>query len=553
MWSKNGSFALILRWEGRVSQGRGNTVIDLFVIGGGINGCGIARDAAGRGLRVELAEMNDLAWATSSASTKLFHGGLRYLEYFEIRLVREALIERETLLRAMPHISWPMRFVLPYHRDMRFEGETPTSRILNLVMPWMKGRRPAWLIRLGLFLYDHLGGRKILPATSTLDLRKTPEGAPLKDKFTRAYEYSDCWIEDSRLVVLNARDAAARGARIRTRTRVQSAERAGDLWQVTLKDQETGITEVVQARALVNAAGPWVKDVISGTLRLNSAEGVRLVRGSHIVTRRLFDHDKCYFFQGTDGRIIFAIPYEGDFTLIGTTDAEHGQADSRPECTPEEAEYLCRFASEYFQTPVTRADIVWTYSGVRPLYDDGAKSATAATRDYVLTLAEGPGAPLLNIFGGKITTYRKLAEAALAKLRPFFPEAGPDWTAGVALPGGNFPVDGFDPLTESLHRAYPFLTAAGARRLVRAYGTEAQDILGQAREAADLGPDFGAGLTGAEVRWQMDHEYARTAADVVWRRTRLGLKMTEAQIAALDDWMQHERGLDRAAPVAAKG
>jgi glycerol-3-phosphate dehydrogenase len=553
MRSKSGSFALILRWEGRVSQDREGTVIDLFVIGGGINGCGIARDAAGRGLRVELAEMNDLAWATSSASTKLFHGGLRYLEYFEIRLVREALIERETLLRAMPHISWPMRFVLPYHRDMRFEGETPTSRILNLVMPWMKGRRPSWLIRLGLFLYDHLGGRKILPATATLDLRDGPEGAPLKDKFTRAYEYSDCWIEDSRLVVLNARDAEARGARIRTRTRVQSAERVGDLWQVTLRDQETGAVEVVQARALVNAAGPWVKDVISGTLRLNSAEGVRLVRGSHIVTRRLFHHDKCYFFQGTDGRIIFAIPYEGEFTLIGTTDAEHGQADTRPECTPEEAEYLCRFASEYFKTPVTRADIVWTYSGVRPLYDDGAKSATAATRDYVLTLAEGPGAPLLNIFGGKITTYRKLAEAALAKLRPFFPEAGADWTAGVALPGGDFPVDGFDRLTESLHRAYPFLTAAWARRLVRAYGTEALDILGEAREAADLGPDFGATLTGAEVRWQMGHEYARAAADVVWRRTRLGLKMTEAQIAALDDWMQQERGLDRAAPVAAKG
>ncbi len=536
-----------------MSQDREGTVIDLFVIGGGINGCGIARDAAGRGLRVELAEMNDLAWATSSASTKLFHGGLRYLEYFEIRLVREALIERETLLRAMPHISWPMRFVLPYHRDMRFEGETPTSRILNLVMPWMKGRRPAWLIRLGLFLYDHLGGRKILPATATLDLRNAPEGAPLKDKFTRAYEYSDCWIEDSRLVVLNARDAAARGARIRTRTRVQSAERVGDLWHVTLRDQETGTNEVVQARALVNAAGPWVKDVISGTLRLNSAEGVRLVRGSHIVTRRLFEHDKCYFFQGTDGRIIFAIPYEGDFTLIGTTDAEHGQADTRPECTPEEAEYLCRFASAYFKTPVTKADIVWTYSGVRPLYDDGAKSATAATRDYVLTLAEGPGAPLLNIFGGKITTYRKLAEAALAKLRPFFPGAGADWTAGVALPGGEFPVDGFDRLTESLHRAYPFLTAAWARRLVRAYGTEALDVLGEAREAADLGPDFGATLTGAEVRWQMDHEYARAAADVVWRRTRLGLRMTEAQIAALDDWMQHERGLNGAAPVAAKG
>ncbi|WP_417726360.1 glycerol-3-phosphate dehydrogenase [Roseovarius sp.] len=536
-----------------MSQDRESTVIDLFVIGGGINGCGIARDAAGRGLRVELAEMNDLAWATSSASTKLFHGGLRYLEYFEIRLVREALIERETLLRAMPHISWPMRFVLPYHRDMRFEGETPTSRILNLVMPWMKGRRPAWLIRLGLFLYDHLGGRKILPATATLDLRNVPEGAPLKDKFTRAYEYSDCWIEDSRLVVLNARDAAARGARIRVRTRVQSAERVGDLWHVSLRDQETGTVEVVQARALVNAAGPWVKDVISSTLRLNSTEGVRLVRGSHIVTRRLFDHDKCYFFQGTDGRIIFAIPYEGEFTLIGTTDAEHGQADTRPECTPEEADYLCRFASEYFKTPVTKADIVWTYSGVRPLYDDGAKSATAATRDYVLTLAEGPGAPLLNIFGGKITTYRKLAEAALAKLRPFFPKAGANWTAGVALPGGDFPVDGFDRLTESLHRAYPFLTVAWARRLVRAYGTEALDILGEAREPADLGPDFGATLTAAEVRWQMDHEYARVAADVVWRRTRLGLKMTEAQIAALDNWMQQERGLNGATAVAVEG
>jgi glycerol-3-phosphate dehydrogenase len=530
-----------------VSQGLQGRCVDLLVIGGGINGCGIARDAAGRGLSVELVEMNDLASATSSASTKLFHGGLRYLEYFEIRLVREALIERETLLRAMPHISWPMRFVLPYHADMRFEGETPTARILNLVLPWMKGRRPAWLIRLGLFLYDHLGGRKILPGTSTLDLRHAPEGRPLKEKFVHAYEYSDCWIEDSRLVVLNARDAAERGARVRVHTKVQSAERTGEGWRVMLEDVQSGATEEVMARALVNAAGPWVRDVIANTLRLNTSEGVRLVRGSHIVTRRLFDHDKCYFFQGSDGRIIFAIPYEGDFTLIGTTDAEHATADERPECTPQEAEYLCRFASEYFKRAVTQADIVWTYSGVRPLYDDGAKSATAATRDYVLSLAEGPGAPLLNVFGGKITTYRKLAEAALAKLAPYFPQAGGIWTAGVPLPGGDFPVDGVDRLIEGLLRGYPFLTTAWARRLVRAYGTEAVDILGAARAASDLGRDFGATLTEAEVRWQMQHEFATQAADVVWRRTRLGLKMTEAQIAALEDWMRQVRG---AAPIA---
>jgi len=524
-----------------VPQTNTDRIVDLFVIGGGINGCGIARDAAGRGLTVELAEMNDLASATSSASTKLFHGGLRYLEYFEIRLVREALIERETLLRAMPHISWPMRFVLPYHKDMRFEGETPTSRILNLVMPWMKGRRPAWLIRLGLFMYDHLGGRKILPGTTTLDLAHAPEGRPLRDKFTRAYEYSDCWIEDSRLVVLNARDAAARGAVIRTRTKVQSAERIGDLWQITLVDQDSGDHSTLRARGLVNAAGPWVKDVISGTLRLNSSEGVRLVRGSHIVTKRLFEHDKCYFFQGTDGRIIFAIPYESDFTLIGTTDAEHTDASQKPECTPQEAEYLCRFASEYFKVPVTRDDIVWTYSGVRPLYDDGAKSATAATRDYVLSLEQAEGAPLLNVFGGKITTYRKLAEAALAKLGPYFPDAEGDWTAGVPLPGGDFAVDGAEALAESLERGYPFLSKAWARRLVRAYGTEAVDILGEAREASALGPDFGATLTGAEVRWQMRREFAREAADVVWRRTRLGLRMSAEQIAALDRWMQQER------------
>ena len=515
--------------------------VDLFVIGGGVNGCGIARDAAGRGLSVELAEMRDIGWATSSASTKLFHGGLRYLEYFEFRLVREALMEREVLLRAMPHISWPMRFVLPYHRDMRFEGDTPTSKLLNTVMPWMKGRRPAWVIRLGLFLYDHLGGRRILPGTRALDLRDDPAGAPLKDRFVKAFEYSDCWVEDSRLVVLNARDAEARGARISPRTRVTAAERAGDTWQVTTQCTETGTTRTVEARMLVNAAGPWVGDVIRNTVRLNSSEGVRLVRGSHIVTRRLFDHDKCYFFQGTDGRIIFAIPYEGDFTLIGTTDAEHDDLDTPPECTPEEARYLCDFASEYFRQPVTPDDIVWSYSGVRPLYDDGAKSATAATRDYVLSLDTGAGAPVLNVFGGKITTYRRLAEAALARVAEALGPVAPAWTAGVPLPGGDFAVDGVEALIGDLRARHPFLDDAWARRLVRAYGTDAARILGDARAAADMGRDFGATLTEAELRWLIAHEYVRTAEDVVWRRSRLGLRLGADEIAALDDWIARER------------
>ncbi|MGO4915027.1 glycerol-3-phosphate dehydrogenase [Pseudogemmobacter sp. W21_MBD1_M6] len=512
--------------------------VDLFVIGGGINGCGIARDAAGRGMTVALAEMNDLASATSSASTKLFHGGLRYLEYFEVRLVREALIERETLLRAMPHISWPMRFVLPYHKDMRFESDTPTSKVLNVVMPWMRGRRPAWLIRLGLFLYDTLGGRKILPATRTLDLTTDPAGRPLKDKFTRAFEYSDCWIEDSRLVALNARDAQTRGARIMVQTKVIAAVRDGDHWDVTVEDRETATQQHIRARMLVNAGGPWVGDIIHNTVRINSAEGVRLVRGSHIVTKKLFDHDKCYFFQGTDGRIIFAIPYETDFTLIGTTDAEQDDPSVKPVCTPEEQDYLCAFASEYFKKPVTRDDIVWTYSGVRPLYDDGASSATAATRDYTLKVDTNGGAPMLNVFGGKITTYRRLAEHALDKIVPFFDAPSKGWTAGVALPGGDFPVGDVDRLIAELQAAFGFVDAPWARRLVRAYGTEAATLLGDAETLADLGRDFGATLTEAEVTWLMQKEFARAAEDVVWRRSKLGLRMTRADIAQLDDWMK---------------
>jgi glycerol-3-phosphate dehydrogenase len=517
-----------------VADVQAGVVRDLFIIGGGINGCGIARDATGRGLSVTLAEQGDLAQGTSSASTKLFHGGLRYLEYFEFRLVREALEERETLLVAMPHISWPMRFVLPLSPDMRFESDTPTARLLSWVMPWARGRRPDWLIRLGLYMYDTMGGRKILPATRTVDLTKDPAGRPLNPKFAKAFEYSDCWVEDSRLVALNARDAAQRGAHILTRTRVTSAERRGDLWHVTTQGPH-GI-ETHQARALVNAGGPWVEDIIRNVARINSAEGVRLVRGSHIVTRKLFDHDRCYFFQGTDGRIIFAIPYEQDFTLIGTTDKDHQGAPKDAKCTDEERDYLLTFASQYFAKPVTRDDVVWTYSGVRPLYNDGAKSATAATRDYVLKLDEN-GPPLLNVFGGKITTYRRLAESALAKLTPFFPRSTAAWTARVALPGGDFPYDGVPALTSRLKTAHSFLTDYWAARLIRAYGTEAHTILGSATTPEALGQDFGATLTEAEVRWLMSQEFAVSAADVVWRRSKLGLRMTADQIERLDRFM----------------
>ena len=507
-------------------------IYDLFIIGGGVNGCGIARDATGRGLCVGLAEMNDLGSATSSASTKLFHGGLRYLEYFEFRLVREALVEREVLLRAMPHISWPMRFVLPFHKDMRFESETPMSRLLTTVMPWMRGRRPAWLIRLGLFLYDHLGGRKILPAAKTLNLVSDEAGNPLQSKFRKAYEYSDCWVDDSRLVVLNARDAANRGADIMSRTKVVRADRKDDQWEISLRSEHRDWT--VRARMLVNASGPWVEDLIQNTMRQNTREAVRLVRGSHIVTRRLFDHDKCYFFQGTDGRIIFAIPYEEDFTLIGTTDSAHADASERPVCTDEERDYLLGFATQYFERPVTVDDVVWTYSGVRPLYDDGASSATAATRDYVLKLQDSGGAPVLNVFGGKITTYRKLAEAALDKLAPLLGNTHGHWTALASLPGGDFAVDGVEGLVASLRRDYPFLTDVWARRLVRNYGTQAAVMLDGATTMADLGEDFGHTITARELTWSARQEWAHSADDFLWRRTKLGLRVSKEEAARID-------------------
>ncbi len=489
---------------------------DVLVVGGGVNGCGIARDAAGRGHRVLLVERADLAGATSSASTKLIHGGLRYLEHYAFRLVREALLEREVLLRAAPHVVWPLRFVLPHH----------------------PGMRPRWLLQLGLWLYDHLGGRRVLPPTRALGLRVDPAGADLQPTFARAFEYSDCWVEDARLVVLNAMDAAAHGAEICVRTAVVGARRAGGRWEVDLVDDATGTARKVTAAALVNATGPWVGTFARDVLGMDTAAPVRLVQGSHVVVRRLFDHDRAYIFQQGDGRIVFAIPYETDFTLIGTTDLDYTGDPAKVEVAPAEVDYLCQAANRYFRKPVRTDDVVWSFSGVRPLYDDGASDAQRATRDYVLQLDGGPeAAPVLHVIGGKITTYRRLAEAVVARLAPFLPAARGPWTAKAALPGGDFPVDGFPRLVDGLARAYPFLAAGQLRRLARAYGTLVPELLGEARRSEDLGRDFGSGLSEREVRWLVTREWARTAEDVVWRRSKLGLRLTMAEVAALDAYM----------------
>jgi glycerol-3-phosphate dehydrogenase len=502
------------------------SVHDVFVIGGGINGCGIARDLAGRGYSVHLAEMNDLASGTSSGSTKLIHGGLRYLEHYEFRLVREALKEREVLWRSAPHIIWPMRFVLPHHR----------------------GLRPAWLLRLGLFLYDHIGGRRLLPKTRTLDMRRDPAGRPLKPLFSRGFEYSDCWVDDARLVVLNARDAADRGAVIHMRTRVAAARREGAGWIIELVNDSTGKRETVAARLVVNAAGPWVDEVIGASLGRNDARNVRLVQGSHIVVRRKFEDPRAYFFQNTDGRIIFAIPYENDFTLIGTTDQDYTGDPARAAISDAEIDYLCGAASEYFAEPVVRDDIVWTYSAVRPLYDDGASKAQEATRDYVLKVDRADnGAAAINVFGGKITTYRRLAESVLEKVEAALGTRGRRWTEGATLPGGDFPVTGFEDLVASLAAAHPGVTPALVRRLARAYGTLARGILDGARSDADLGRSFGGGLSEAEVRHLVDTEWARTAEDILWRRSKLGLRTTAEEAAALE---AHLAGNGRTAATA---
>lgn len=503
-------------------------VYDIFIAGGGINGCGIARDAVGRGFSVFLAEMKDLASGTSSGSTKLIHGGLRYLEHYEFRLVREALMEREILWSMAPHIIWPLRFVLPLHKAMR----------------------PAWLIRLGLFLYDHIGGRKALPATTALNLENDPAGRPLKPGFRKAFEYSDCWVNDARLVALNARDAADRGAVIRTRTKVVSARREGGFWSVTTEDVATGRTEAVQARLFVNAAGPWVDKLLQGAVG-NNESNVRLVQGSHIVVRKKFSDARAYFFQNNDGRIFFAIPYEDDFTLIGTTDQDYKGDPANVVISDAEIDYLCAGASEYFREPVTRGDMVWSYSGVRPLYDDGASKAQEATRDYVLKAEGAAGEPqLINVFGGKITTYRRLAESMLEKIEDVLGKRGKPWTAGATLPGGDFDKQGFAALLSKFRRDHPFLSEAHAHRLVRLYGTRAWRILHGARTAAELGRVFGSDLTEAEVAYLADHEWAQAAEDILWRRTKLGLKVDASAVQAIDEFLKSRP--NAGAPVAAQ-
>ncbi|GGF34358.1 glycerol-3-phosphate dehydrogenase [Aliidongia dinghuensis] len=501
----------------------GSQQVDVLVIGGGINGAGIARDAAGRGLKVLLVEQGDLASATSSASTKLIHGGLRYLEYGEFRLVREALIERERLLSLAPHIIWPLRFVLPHP----------------------PGLRPAWMIRLGLFLYDHLGGRQRLPGSHAVDLTRDPRGAGLDPSIKRGYVYSDCWVEDARLVVLNARDAAERGAEIRTRTRFVSAERQGDHWVATIEDLADGSRRRVEAPILVNAAGPWVGDVLRQRLGNPNGKAPRLVKGSHIIVPRLFEGEQAYILQNPDKRIVFAIPYEGRFTLVGTTDVPYKADPAAVAIDRDETAYLAETVSRYFKTKVTPADVVWSYSGVRPLYDDAASNASAVTRDYVLDVEGAKGEPvLLSIFGGKITTFRRLAEHALQKLEPFLPRPTQPWTATAPLPGGDLPGDDFDAFLKQLQQTKPWLPAPLARRLARAYGSRVDRILAGATDLAGLGHDFGGGLTEAEVVYLRDQEWARSADDVLWRRSKLGLHVPPGTREALDRFFLGSAGAD---------
>jgi glycerol-3-phosphate dehydrogenase len=489
---------------------------DLAIIGGGINGAGIARDAAGRGLKVLLLEQGDLASGTSSASSKLIHGGLRYLEHGALRLVRAALSEREVLLKMAPHLIRPLRFVLPL--DSRY--------------------RSAAVLRLGLFLYDMIGRRAILPGTRSIDLTIDPTGVPLRRHFHRGFEYSDCFADDARLVVLNALDAAERGAAIRTRTRCVRAER-GDTWRLVLNAR--GAREVVTARVLINAAGAWVDTVAEMVLRQKPSGRLRLDKGSHIIVPRLYDHDRAYILQAADGRVVFAIPFQRDFTLIGTTDASFSGDPAIVAPTEAEIDYLCGVISGYFRATIVTADVVWAYAGVRALYDNGARKPQDAGRDYALVLDKGSGvAPLLTVYGGKLTTFRRLAEDALARLAPFFPQTQP-WTAASTLPGGDFAYDGVATLVERTQRQWPFLGKEHAERLVGAYGTRVDQVLQAAKQPEDLGVCFGAGLTAAEVRYLVTKEWAQTADDVLWRRSKLGLRLAQKERAALEQFMTGAR------------
>jgi glycerol-3-phosphate dehydrogenase len=499
-------------------------MVDLFVIGGGINGAGIARDAAGRGLSVVLCEKGDLAEGTSSRSGKLVHGGLRYLEYYEFRLVREALIEREVLLKAAPHIIWPMRFVLPHSPE----------------------DRPAWLLRLGLFLYDHLGGRRKLPGTRTLDLSRDPEGTPLLDTYTLGFEYSDCWVDDARLVVLNAVGAAEKGAEVLTRTAAISARREGDAWTITTRNVQTGETRSFHARCLVNAAGPWVSDVIANVAGSNSSRKVRLVKGSHIIVPKFWAGANAYLVQNHDRRVIFINPYEGDRALIGTTDVPYEGRAEDVAIEESEIEYLIAAVNRYFKEKLRRDDVLASYSGVRPLFDDGKGNPSAVTRDYVFDLDETGGAPLLNIFGGKITTFRELAERGMHRLAHVFPQMGGDWTGSAALPGGDLPNADFESFANSLREAFPWMPRPLARHYGRLYGSRTTDLVGRTTSLAGLGRHFGGRLYEAEARYLVAREWAQTADDILYRRTKHYLHLTEAERAAFAEWFGEARLADAA-------
>jgi glycerol-3-phosphate dehydrogenase len=493
----------------------GPEIVDLVVIGGGVNGAGIARDAAGRGLSVILCEKDDLAEGTSSRSGKLVHGGLRYLEYYEFRLVREALIEREVLLESAPHIIWPMRFVLPHSAS----------------------DRPAWLVRLGLFLYDNLGGRKRLPATRTLNLRTAPEGAPIKDAFRRGFEYSDCWVDDARLVVINALDAAERGARVFTRTACTAVRRENGLWVVEMQDGRTGIRTVVRARALINAAGPWVNDIVNRVAGQNSTRNVRLVKGSHIVVPKFWEGRQAYLIQNSDKRVIFINPYQNDLALIGTTDIPY---EGRPEdvaADESEIDYLIKVVNRYFKRGLARGDVVYSFSGVRPLYDDNADNPSAVTRDYIFELdAPDAQAPLLSVFGGKITTFRKLAEHALDRIAPFFPHMGKPWTAKAHLPGGDIANADFEQFLGDLAGEYPWMPASLLKHYGRLYGTRTRALVGAARSLDELGRCFGKDFFEREAAYLFDREWAVTSADILERRTKHGLHLSAEERAAFEHW-----------------
>jgi glycerol-3-phosphate dehydrogenase len=486
--------------------------VDLLVIGGGINGAGITRDAAGRGLSVTMCEKGDLAEGTSSRSGKLIHGGLRYLEYYEFRLVREALIEREVLLRAAPHIVWPMRFVLPHSPE----------------------QRPAWLVRLGLFLYDHLGGREQLPGCRRINLRTQPEGQAIKDEFKLAFEYSDCWADDARLVVLNALDAKERGATILTRTAATTARRVGDSWVAELTT-DSGEVSQIRCKALVNAAGPWVENVINGVVGSNTSRRVRLVKGSHIVVPKFWEGRQAYLLQNIDNRVIFVNPYEENLSLIGTTDVPYDGRAEDAVIDKDEIEYLLRAVNRYMKKQLTKGDIVHTFSGVRPLYDDNAANPSAVTRDYVVDIDGAP--PLLSIFGGKITTYRKLAEHALQKLKSFFPAMQHDWTAKAPLPGGDIANADFDGFFGEMRRDKPWLPHEVAYHYGRLYGTRSGMLLDGAKTLSDLGRHFGGTLYEAEVQYLRTNEWVCTSEDVLDRRTKHGLHLTGGQRSELATYM----------------